>query len=309
MQSSIIHGVWAAQPIAWNEQDQLDPVAYESDIAYLCSAGIHGIYSGGSTGEFYALDFQEFVETNSVMLQTAHALGVPVQVGVTALSTRQVQQRVNWAAENGAEGVQVALPFWLPLNDDEVLTFFDGVARAARSCYIVLYDTMRAKRSISLELLLRVRELAPNLIGVKHSGGLQLIGPLLEAVPGYAIFTDETELYKATKLGASGMYSSIVLTNPALMLELYDACKRADDAAAEKLSARIERFVTEAIYPLYAESADNGYWDSAIDRLQAMLNPNMRCGLRCRLPYRSCRQQDLDQVSKWIEQNDPQLLC
>jgi len=309
MQPSIIHGVWAAQPIAWNEQDQLDPVAYESDIAYLCSTGIHGIYSGGSTGEFYALDFQEFVETNSVMLKTAHALGVPVQVGVTALSTRQVLQRVNWAAENGAEGVQVALPFWLPLNDDEVLTFFHDVARAAGSCYIVLYDTMRAKRSISLELLLRVRELAPNLIGVKHSGELQLIGPLLEAVPGYAIFTDETELYKGAKLGASGMYSSIVLTNPALMLEFYDACKRADDAAAEKLSARIERFVTEAIYPLYAESADNGYWDSAIDRLQAMLNPNMRCGLRCRRPYRSCRQQDLDQVSKWIEQNDPLLLC
>ena len=88
-----LHGVWAAQPIAWDDREQFDPAAYESDIDYLCSAGIHGIYSGGSTGEFYALDFDDFVATNSVMLRTAKAAGVLVQVGATALGTREVERR------------------------------------------------------------------------------------------------------------------------------------------------------------------------------------------------------------------------
>ena len=304
-----LHGVWAAQPIAWNDRDEFDPDSYESDIAYLCSAGIHGIYSGGTTGEFYALDFDEFVKTNTVMLRVAHSLAVPVQVGVTGLSTRQVIKRARWAAEHGTEGVQVALPFWLPLNDDEVVTFFEDVGRAAGASYIVLYDTMRAKRTISPQLLARIRESAPNLTGVKYGGELQQIGRLLEAAPGYAVFTDETDLCEAGKLGATGTYSSIVLTNPALMLALYDACSRSDDALAAKLTARIQRWMTEAVYPLYAGVTDNAYWDSAIDRLQAMLNPNMRCGLRCRGPYKSCTQRDVDQVRSWIEHNDPQLLC
>src|SRR5437870_8094311 len=113
-------GVWAALPVAWDEREEFVPARYESDIAYLCSTGIHGIYSGGTTGEFYALDFEEFVAINKIMLRTAHAAKVPVQVGVTALSTREVVRRTEWAVDHGAEGVQVALPYWLPLDIDEV---------------------------------------------------------------------------------------------------------------------------------------------------------------------------------------------
>ena len=137
-----IHGVWAPPPVAWDEQEKFDPVRYESDIAYLCSTGIHGIYSGGTTGEFYALDFEEFTATNTVMLRIAHTAGVPVQIGVTALSTREVLRRTRWAVEHGAEGVQVALPFWLPLNDNEVLAFFRDIGDACGTAYIVHYTLL-----------------------------------------------------------------------------------------------------------------------------------------------------------------------
>ena len=306
--SASLQGVWAAQPIAWDEHDEFDPGAYESDIAYLCSSGVHGVYSGGTTGEFYAIDFAEFVATNSVMLRTAHQAGVPVQVGVTAMCTREVVRRTRWAAQHGADGVQVALPSWLPLDDDEVVTFFGDVAEVAGSSYIVHYDTMRAKRTISPQLLLRVRGAAANLVGAKYSGGLEFIPQVLEAAPGYVLFTGETELYEALRLGARGTYSSIVLTNPKLMLDFYQACVTGDDTVAQAIAARIERFSSEVIEPIYAGVTEGGLWDSAIDRLQAVLNPNMRCGLRCRRPYRSATQADLYAVKGWIERNDPDLI-
>ena len=304
-----LHGVWAAQPVAWDDQEQFDAARYESDIAYLCSTGIHGIYSGGTTGEFYALDFEEFVDTNALMLQTAHAAGVPVQVGVTALCTREVERRTRWATEHGADGIQVALPFWLPLSDGEVLAFFRDVGQAAAGAFIVHYDTLRSKRSISTELYCRIKEHVPNLVGSKYGGELSGIPEILRALPGFAIFTGEPTLYDAMKLGASGTYSSVVLTNPHLMLAFFDACRRSDDVDAQSLTTRIKRFKHEAVHPLLAQSNEPGYWDSALDRLQAMLNPHMKCGLRCRRPYRSASPADLQKVRTWIEQNDPGLLC
>ncbi len=304
-----LHGVWAAQPIAWDDREQFDPAAYESDIAYLCSAGIHGIYSGGSTGEFYALDFDDFVATNTVMLRTAAAAGVPVQVGVTALGTREVERRSRWAADHGAAGVQVALPSWLRLGDDEVVDFLEDVGRAAGASYVVHYDTMRAKRTMSPEMIRKAKDVAPNFIGSKYLvGDVDSMRQVLELVSDFAIFTGEDGLWEATKAGARGTYSSLVMTNPALMLELYEACAAGNETVASTLTERFSRFVQEAILPLAPDDDKAGYWDSGLDRLQAMLNPNMRCGLRCQRPYASPTQADLDGVRSWIEDHDPELL-
>ncbi len=304
-----LHGVWAAQPIAWNDREEFDPAAYESDIAYLCAAGIHGIYSGGSTGEFYALDFDDFVATNTVMLQTAAAAGVPVQVGVTARGTREVERRARWAADHGAAGVQIALPFWLRMGDDEVVAFFEDVGRAAGEAYVVHYDTMRAKRTLSPEMIRRAKDVAPNLMGSKYLvGDVDSMRRVVELVPDFAIFTGEEDLWEATKAGARGTYSSLVMTNPALLLEFYEECAAGNEFVVTALSARFSRFVQEAILPLAPDDDKAGYWDSALDRLQAMLNPNMRCGLRCQRPYASPTQADLDGIRSWIEHNDPELL-
>ena len=304
--SSQPHGVWVAQPIAWDENEEFDPARYASDITYMCSTGAHGIYSGGTTGEFYALDFEDFKATNSVMLKTAGAAGVPVQVGVTATSTREVVRRTRWAADNGAEGVQVAMPYWLVMGDDEVLDFFRDVGSAAGDAYIINYATARSKRTISPELYKTIHQDVPALVGLKLGGDrVDSIKSYLEALPEFAIFIGETMLCEATAMGAGGTYSSLVMANPGLILELFEACRNGNDEKARTITARLKRFHDEILVPFIKQ----GYWDSALDRLQAMLNPNMSCGLRCRRPYKFFSPEDLDRVRLWLTENEPELLC
>ncbi len=304
--SSNPFGVWVAQPIAWDENERFDPARYASDIAYMCSTGVHGVYSGGTTGEFYALDFEEFVATNSVMLKTAGAAGTAVQVGVTATSTREVLRRTEWAVDNGADGVQVALPYWLEMGDDEVLEFFGDVGRAAGDAYIVNYATARSKRTISPELFKTIRRDVPALLGLKLGGDrVDFIKSYLEALPEFAIFVGEAMLCEATAMGARGTYSSVVMTNPGLILEFFEACRSGDNGKAETITERIRRFHDDILVPFIRR----GYWDSALDRLQAMLNPNMSCGLRCRRPYKFFSPEDLDRARSWLTENDPELLC
>ncbi len=53
-------GPWAGLPVAWTENDEFDENVYRGDVARCCGAGIPGVYSGGTTGEFYAMEFDEF---------------------------------------------------------------------------------------------------------------------------------------------------------------------------------------------------------------------------------------------------------
>ena len=45
-------GPWAGLPVAWTDDDRFDEVTYRADVARCCQAGIPGVYTGGTTGEF-----------------------------------------------------------------------------------------------------------------------------------------------------------------------------------------------------------------------------------------------------------------
>ena len=55
-----LKGVWGFVPTPWDEADRLDEQVLRHDVAYLCQVGLEGLYTTGSSGEFYALDEPEF---------------------------------------------------------------------------------------------------------------------------------------------------------------------------------------------------------------------------------------------------------
>ena len=83
------------------------------EIRSYAGSGLSGVYTGGTTGEFYAQDDALFERVTEIACREAHAIGLPVQIGVSALSTRTVCRRIRTAKKFKADGVQVALPFWL----------------------------------------------------------------------------------------------------------------------------------------------------------------------------------------------------
>jgi dihydrodipicolinate synthase/N-acetylneuraminate lyase len=54
-----LRNIWAGVPLAWDQQDELDEQRYASDIERCLDIAAHGVYAARSTGEFYALDFDE----------------------------------------------------------------------------------------------------------------------------------------------------------------------------------------------------------------------------------------------------------
>ena len=105
----LLRGIWAGVTLSWNEDYSFDEASYRENLRRLCAAKVHGIYTTGSTGEFYALDFAEFQRMVDIVVATVRPKGIPVQVGCCADDTRDVLQQVEHAARAGVTASMLAV--------------------------------------------------------------------------------------------------------------------------------------------------------------------------------------------------------
>ena len=116
-----LQGMWAGPPVPWTGDDRFAEDAYRRDVAKCCAGGVPGVYTGGSTGEFYAMDLDEFQTVTAATIEVCRESGTPVQIGCTSTYTGGAVRRARFAQRLGADAIQVALPFWFALSDDQVI--------------------------------------------------------------------------------------------------------------------------------------------------------------------------------------------
>jgi len=299
-----LHGVWSALIVPWTDHDELDARRFASEVRSYGGTGVHGVYTGGTTGEFYAQDDQTFERITRIACEQAHAIGLPVQIGVTTLSTRTTGRRIRIALKAGADAIQVALPFWLELKDDEVRRFVRETAGEAGRTPIILYLTSRSKRKIEPQLFGEIAAEIPTFIGTKDTGAtVRQVRTMLKHAPDIAIFGGE-DFYERIPAGGRGGYCSITGFNAPKIVELYELCAAGRWREAKPLATAVNRFLTGALIPLVK---DEGLWDSAVDRVQRVAGGG-NVGLRCQSPYRSGTMKHVKLVLAWCRKYTPELM-
>ena len=63
-----LHGIWARPAVPWTENNCFAEDAYRRDVEKCCATGVSGVYTDGSTGEFYAMEFDEFQTITPALL-------------------------------------------------------------------------------------------------------------------------------------------------------------------------------------------------------------------------------------------------
>ncbi|MFO1451699.1 MAG: dihydrodipicolinate synthase family protein [Opitutaceae bacterium] len=299
-----LKGVWCALILPWTDRDEVDGRRLVQEVRGYGGTGVNGVYTGGTTGEFYAQDDETFEKVTQIVCDEAHALGLPVQIGVSALSTRTVCRRIRVARRAKADALQIALPFWLELKDDEVKRFVAEVVAEAGKTPIVLYLTGRSKRKIAPEFLGELARTFPTFIGTKDTGlDIPALQAALKEAPDLAIFGGE-DFYEKLPAGGKGGYCSITGFNAAKVVELYTLCAAGRLDEAKPLADAMKRYLHEALIPMVKTE---GLWDSAVDRVQRVAGGGV-VGLRCQSPYRSATEAHVKRVIAWCRKNTPELL-
>ena len=166
--SDTLKGLWAGMPVPWTAQDQVDEEALRENARRMCRAGAHGVYTHGTHRRVLRPDAGGVAAGGA-----GHGRGVPAvrnpHPGRNAppCGRPEVVRRVRFAQEIGAGGVQVAFPFWLALSDAEAVEFLNEVTRQAPGMPLILYNTGRAKKPLTPDLLKRLLDQDLPLIGCK----------------------------------------------------------------------------------------------------------------------------------------------
>src|SRR5438552_846103 len=93
-----LHGVWTAIATPFDEDNRFDEGIFRENVRRLHAAGVHGVYTTDSDGEFYAIELDEFKQIVRVFADEAQRLNLPTMVGVTWCNTQGMIDRLQYAA-------------------------------------------------------------------------------------------------------------------------------------------------------------------------------------------------------------------
>ena len=299
-------GPWAGLPVAWTDDDRLDLDAYRQDVESCCLAGVPGVYTGGTSGEFYAMDWEEFCQVARTTVETCQQYDIPSMIGCSSTYTRGAVRRAAFAAEIGADAIQVALPFWMELPADQVLPFFREVGQAAGELAVSVYETMRARLALTLEQHQSIKQAVPRYLMVKANAGTLGCTPegcraLSELVN---VFVGESLWADLGPRGAQGCCSSMVYWNPQLTLGFWNhvATGNWDEVG------RIHGQVGPLFDFLDAEYSGRGFTDTAYDRMGGLASGFLATSLKNRGPYISPTLEDVALLRDWYQQHLPEMI-
>jgi 4-hydroxy-tetrahydrodipicolinate synthase len=123
-------GIYPAALTMFDEHGRLDEEATVAHLRSLVDQGAHGVVVAGTSGEFIALDDDE---RRRVIRCAVDAVGgrVPVIAGTGSASTPHTIALTREAAEMGADGAIVILPYYQKPTEREVMAHLRAVGEAS----------------------------------------------------------------------------------------------------------------------------------------------------------------------------------
>lgn len=157
----------SAFPLSPMNRGVIDEMAFIRLIERLVDAGVDSIGALGSTGNYAYLTREE--RATIAQLAVKHSGDVPVIIGISALSTREVLVLAEEAQEVGASAVLLAPMSYQKLSENEVFGLYETVTRQL-SVPLCVYDNPGTTHfEFSDELHGRIAQL-PNVGSIKIPG-------------------------------------------------------------------------------------------------------------------------------------------
>lgn len=303
--SSEIRGNWATLLSAWNTDDSLDLSRVAAEIDTLIAMRVDGIYSNGTAGEFHTQTEAEFDQISQCLAEKCNAAAMRFQIGVSHMSAQISRERLRRIVPLAPGAVQVILPDWFPVTEDEAITFLKTMAEVANGIGLVLYNPPHAKRVWSPEQISRLAAHIPALVGLKTAGGDDTwYASMREHLGGLSVFVPGHLLASGVQRGAHGAYSNVACLNPRAAQHWADQMKT-NLAGALELEKRLRRFMDGYIAPFITEQK---YCNAACDRFMALVGGWTDIGERMRWPYRSIPAAEVNRVRPFAQKLIPEFI-
>ena len=223
-------------------RDQLDVTGLERVLERVIAGGVHGVFMLGTTGEAPSLSYRLRREVIDRTCQLVRGR-VPVIVGITDTSVIEAINLARHAAAAGAQAVVTAAPYYFPEGQPELIEWAQKLVPDLPLPVFFYNMPQMTKVTFEPETVRQLTQLT-GIAGLKDSSGdLNYYGKLVEvakARPDWRVFVGpELLLVETLRLGGHGGVNGGAQIDPGLLVGLYDATLRGDQATVERLQARL----------------------------------------------------------------------
>lgn len=248
--SSTYKGIFPPMITPLNSDISLDVAHTEKIIEHLIDGGVHGIFILGTTGE--SASVSPDVKSDLIRLTCKKVNGrVPVLVGITECSFVQSLDLASIAYESGASALVAAPPFYINIDQDELVNYYQKLADAVK-LPLFLYDMpSHTKVNIAVESAVKLSA-HPNIIGLKDSSGnkdnFQALCEAFKDNQEFRLFIGPEEmLAEILEMGGHGGVCGGGNLFPKLYVSLYEAFQKKDTEKVQNLHEAI-MFLSQNIY-------------------------------------------------------------
>jgi N-acetylneuraminate lyase len=240
-----IQGIIPALVTAFDARGELEPRLQRALVSRLLTQGVHGLFVGGTTGEFPHLTLEER-ERLTELVAAEVSSQVPIIVHVGTPRIQDAVRLAQHAARIGVHAVATVPPYYYSYRPPAVLDYVEEIATATDlPCYYYHIPTCTGQ-AIDGAFLERLREV-PNVVGLKYSQpDFSTFKRLKESAgPDFQFFCGvDTMLFPSLMMGAAGGVGSMYNFLTPLFVLVWKAYRRGDYRAAHAAQAEADRIIT-----------------------------------------------------------------
>lgn len=209
-------------------------------IDFVIENGARAVVAGGSTGEGHTLNEAEFDQAMRESYE-ATAGRVPFVAGLIVQSTKDAIDRVKRLKGLNIAALQVTPVHYLFKPDADATVQHFREIHEATQIPILIYNVI-PWNYLSVDLMLRIMDEVPGVIGMKQSGGdLKSVSDLiLRSKPENLILSGvDALLYPGFALGMHGAISALTTAVPGAVVKVYNSVQSGDHATARDIHFKL----------------------------------------------------------------------
>ena len=256
-----LRGVLPALVTPLTRDGAVDEPAIRRVVDHVLAGGVHGLLALGSTGEVASLDESDRRQVLAAVVN-AGAGRVPVLCGIAQSRLADSIADVIAAADLGADAVLVAPPYYYPIDQPTVLSFYRTLA-AKSPLPVLVYNIPQNTKVVADPATVAALAREGTVMGIKDSSRdfeyFESVCVATRDLPDFRIFTgSDTMLLPSLVMGGAGTICGGANIAPAWVVRIFDDFERGDWEAArphQDLLLELVQAVRPGVFPSAIKAA------------------------------------------------------
>lgn len=290
-----LKGVLFLVPTTFDKKGRFDKEAYQSNIRYLETVGVHGIVAMASMGQYYLFGDEEFKRIANASREACNNMAC--LIGTQWQNTKEAVARTKYAEGIGADAAFILPPYYSNWLDAEACyAHYKAIHDATSEVQLMVYNADLCGFYINIPLWDRLLRDFPRITAVKECTPFAEMGELIRKY-GHRLNVmcgDECLLYPTMLLGGAGTPGVWATGYAKPMMTFYDACvnKRWD------IALKFHKLLNAHRREFRFMGADYHFDNKSIVTAAGLK------GGYARLPYGSPEERDIEFHKKLLQQLD-----